>query len=266
MSGTEITMLRRGDSLVPSCEMFREDLLSIPEGKEIFVTMRRARSPKHHRFWFAALQEIVRSGQWEGSVETLLIWIKIATGHVTVVVGDKGKTFYVPKSIDWASMPEDAFTAFKREAEKVLGERLHVDMEAIYEAVMSRSRLRDDVPTEDPVPEAPQINEDTPSMPEAANDTGRTDEPLDARLRALATALEKDTPEAFEAAWGELRGLSATKVLRVQCLDPDSNRDPVKAIKDFAQMLAKGELKGGVVGYREMVEKVIQSAMRRRAA
>ncbi len=143
MSGVDLTMLRRGDSLVPSCEMFREDLATIPEGKEVFVTLRRVRSPKHHRFWFAALQEIVRSGQWEGSVETLLIWIKIATGHVTVVIGPKGQTFYVPKSIDFASMSEDQFTSFKREAEKALAERLHVDVEAIYDSVMSRSRLRE---------------------------------------------------------------------------------------------------------------------------
>lgn len=144
MSGIEITMLRRGDSLVPSCEMFREDLHTVPEGKEVFVSLRRARSPKHHRFWFAALQEIVRSGQWQGTVETLLIAIKIGTGHVTVVIGERGKTYYVPKSIDFSSLGEDAFTAFKREAEKYLTERLKIDIEAIYQTIADRSRLVDD--------------------------------------------------------------------------------------------------------------------------
>jgi hypothetical protein len=248
MSGTEVTMLRRGDSLVPSCEMFREDLLAIPEGKEVFVTIRRARSPRHHRFFFAALQEIVRSGAWDGTVETLLIYLKIATGRVTTVIGDRGRTFYVPKSIAFESFSEDEFTGFKREVEKVLGERLHIDVEAIYQAVLSRSQLRDDVPTEVLTRE-----KDAPSRsPSPAS--------LEARLQALATELSKDTPDEVEAAWSEAWATDAVKDLfRLQ---PKC----VEAIVKFARMKASGQLASGEAGYREMTGKAIAAAIERRKA
>lgn len=141
MSGIDITMIRRGDSLVPSCEMFREDLAGLPEGREVFVNVRRARSPRHHRFFFAALHEICRSGQWDGSVETLLIYLKIGLGHVTVVIGPNGKTYYVPKSIDFASMGEDEFTKFQREAERFFTMKMGIDIEAIYQAIAARSQF-----------------------------------------------------------------------------------------------------------------------------
>lgn len=135
MAGLELTMIRRGDTLVPSAQWFLDQLHTLPDGKEVFVTIRRVRSVQHHRFFFGVLNEIVESGQWEGDVETLLIYLKIGIGYVSTVIGPTGKVYYVPKSIAFESMDEEAFKAFHKKAEAFFVNKMEIDIEEIYRRI-----------------------------------------------------------------------------------------------------------------------------------
>ncbi len=138
-AGTELTMLRRGDTLVPSAPMFLDDLLAIQEGKELLVTIRQPRHVEQHKLFFSVLGEIVRSGQWDGDVDSLLDYIKIGTGLVSTVIDQQtGKAYFVLKSISFASMDQTRFHRFFKRAEWFMAERMGVDVGATIDEVKRR--------------------------------------------------------------------------------------------------------------------------------
>ena len=127
--------IKRDGSLVPADEFAEEFLSSIPADKEVIVTVRRPRSPSNHRHFFALLrkacdhmQEHKRDGlPTMADEQELLDAIKLAVGHAQPRQRLDGTVIFVPKSIDFASMPEDAFKRFKNRALYVLGQLLGFD-------------------------------------------------------------------------------------------------------------------------------------------
>ncbi len=118
--------IRRGNTLVPADFAADEFLAEIPEGREILVSARRARSPQHHRWFFAMLRKVVdNTEQWQTEDE-LLDALKLATGHTERRMTIGGEPYLAPRSISFAAMPEGAFTRFRKRAcfilaTKVLG-------------------------------------------------------------------------------------------------------------------------------------------------
>lgn len=126
---------RKGNHLVPSDMAAEEMVLALPEGKPVLMDMRRARSPKNHSHLFAILK--VACDQLEGypDTETLLDALKIATHLTRPVKMADGKIIWIPKSINWAAMPEDEFQRWKARALYVLGQLLGVDPQQLLEEV-----------------------------------------------------------------------------------------------------------------------------------
>lgn len=114
---------RKGKALVPSDLHAEEFLDDIKDGTEVLVSIRKARSVEHHRFFFAKLKAIVDvTGRW-GDVEELLDDLKLATRHVekrqNVITG---QYFMRPRSISFASLGQAAFRRFDDRCNYVLAE------------------------------------------------------------------------------------------------------------------------------------------------
>jgi len=134
---------------VPSDLAAQELVESLPEGKAVLMDMRRARSARNHAHLFAILK--VACEQLEGypDVETLLDAVKLATHLTRPVRMADGRIIWIPKSINWAAMPEDEFQRWKARALYVLGQLLGVDPQQLLEetAVQNgRNYSRDDRP------------------------------------------------------------------------------------------------------------------------
>lgn len=82
------------------------------------------RNIRQHKLFFALLNEVIDAGGWDGSKETLLVWVKLATGHAETFIGPSGEVSYAPKSISFGSMPQSEFTPFFDAAIKHLCEKL----------------------------------------------------------------------------------------------------------------------------------------------
>lgn len=140
MSGPlELAMSRRGGALTPTSPAFLDDLETIPEGKEVIVTVRMARNPRQDRWFHAMIGEVVRSGVWEGTAESFRRSLKIALGYAEEVIGADGKVYYVLQSLSPASMDGLAFREFIKRVEHHLAERYGVDIAKFRSAVRSRA-------------------------------------------------------------------------------------------------------------------------------
>ncbi|MCP4410208.1 MAG: DUF1367 family protein [Gammaproteobacteria bacterium] len=92
--------------------------------KGVLVNLYVPRNPRHHRLFFALMNEVIKAGGWEGSQNTLVQWVKIATGHVEIFVDPNGKAAYVGKSISFGSMSQAEFTPFFEAAIKAVCDTL----------------------------------------------------------------------------------------------------------------------------------------------
>ena len=117
---------RVGDSLVPADQAAVEFVRSLPEDKKLLLDHREPRHPDNHAHFFAILRVCCEQLDY-GSEEELLDAVKIAVGHVRPMQKLDGDMVFLPKSINFASMGEDAFKRFKLRALYVLGQLLGVD-------------------------------------------------------------------------------------------------------------------------------------------
>lgn len=126
--------VRKGNALVPADFAADEFLREIGEGREVMISVRKARSPQHHRFFFAMLRKVCEnSDQWP-SEEALLDDLKIAVGHRETHVNSlTGETAVRAKSINFASMEEFAFRRFVKRCCFVLAKAIGVDPQSLME-------------------------------------------------------------------------------------------------------------------------------------
>lgn len=122
---------KSGKHLTPSDPHAEEFIDAIPDGKEVLVSIRRPRNVQHHRFFFAKLRAIVEAtGKWL-SEDDLLQDLKLATRHVEKRQNVITKDYYMaPRSINFASMSQDAFARFNDRCDYVLAEA-GIDVDAI---------------------------------------------------------------------------------------------------------------------------------------
>jgi hypothetical protein len=132
--------IKRGKHLVPADFVAEEFIDSIPEGKEILVTARTPRHPGNHRHFFAILRLASEHLPDYPDEETLLDALKIAVGHVRPVMKADGEMIFLPKSINFASLGEDAFRRFKNRALWVLSRILGFDAVSLLPEIDERNR------------------------------------------------------------------------------------------------------------------------------
>lgn len=123
--------VKRNGALYP-VDMAADDMMtSIPDGKEILVTIRQPRSPQHHRYFFAILRKVVANSDTYNDEEELLDVVKLAVGYSKPVRLWDGTIYRRPRSISFGSMGQDAFQRFTKRALYVLGRMTGVDPESL---------------------------------------------------------------------------------------------------------------------------------------
>lgn len=103
-------------SLHPSSDVEREHLKRFRAGEVFLAKVTMKRNGRHHRLGMALLHEVFNNQDRHDIFENFLTEVKILTGHVETFVSSTGQIFYKVRSIDFTSMDEMEFTAWKNDA------------------------------------------------------------------------------------------------------------------------------------------------------
>lgn len=125
--------IKRGVGLFAADFAAEEFLAEIKDGREVLVTIRRPRSPAHHRWFFSMLRLVVSNTDYWQTEEELLDALKLATGHVRRIMKLDGEIILLPLSISFAAMGEDAFIRFRKRSVHVLCRALGWDPQALMD-------------------------------------------------------------------------------------------------------------------------------------
>ncbi len=120
-----VAFVKRNNTLVPADFHADEFMEKIGDGKQVLVTLRKARNVQHHKLLWAMLRKVVdNSDQW-ASEAVLLDELKLATGLAEVRVNLlTGKPYAVPGSISFAAMDQTKFSAWFDQAVHLLATRV----------------------------------------------------------------------------------------------------------------------------------------------
>jgi hypothetical protein len=133
--------IREGNMLAPADLAAQEYLESVPDKTKVLLSWRSPRHIENHQHFFAILHVCCEQLDY-GSEEELLDAVKIACGHVRPMQKLDGDMVFLPKSINFASMGEDAFKRFKLRALYVLGQLLGVDPVTLLKEVPPVKKAR----------------------------------------------------------------------------------------------------------------------------
>lgn len=131
--------VKKAGKLVPADIHAQEWLDGIKEGREVMLTVRKPRNPKHHRLLWALLKMVVDNTDRWPSPDVLLDDLKLATGHADLRFDIlKGRPYMVPKSISFAAMDQDAFRLWFDAAIDILASKvLLVESETLRREVLA---------------------------------------------------------------------------------------------------------------------------------
>jgi hypothetical protein len=108
----QLLLKRVNNAFIPSSDESVEVFSKIKEGEDIMVDYKRHRNVGNHKRLFSMLQQVVQNTDKYKTVDNLLSVIKLKSGYFETVVSHKSEVFYIPKSINFASMSEDEFQTF----------------------------------------------------------------------------------------------------------------------------------------------------------
>ena len=115
--------IKRGGALYPRSAEAEEAMRVVRDGREVMVTFHTARNPGQHRLLFAMLNFVLEHSDQFDDKDTALVGLKIACGLVDTYIDERGKCFFIPRSIAFESMPQDEFAAFFDRAVHVIADR-----------------------------------------------------------------------------------------------------------------------------------------------
>lgn len=107
-AGTTLTE----NALIPVYPEGKERVAKLKADRVFRCDLKRARSPQHHRKFYALLNKTLENQDQFKSVETLLDAIKIEVGHAEMRYKLNGETYWEPKSISFFNMDQDEFNSF----------------------------------------------------------------------------------------------------------------------------------------------------------
>lgn len=123
-----------GKFLVASDFIAEEWLEHFKAGEELSLQARKSRVGANHKHFFGVLRVARDHLEAYQDDESLLDAVKISSGHTRPVMLPDGRIVFIPKSINWDTMPEDEFRRFKNRAFYVLTELLGTDCVELAEA------------------------------------------------------------------------------------------------------------------------------------
>lgn len=97
---------------VPFNDEAQEFFSSLKHGEIVELKGAKVRNGKYHRLFFTMLKLISENSNPHISPKAALHFAKVATGTGEVVIDSRGQSHFVPGSISFAKMDQQAFEAF----------------------------------------------------------------------------------------------------------------------------------------------------------
>jgi hypothetical protein len=120
---TRVLARRTLSGLIPADDQAQAEFKRLDVGRVVYVEIKAVRNPKQHRMLFAALNMMVEHAEFP-TVDSALLALKLATGHVDYITIDKdGTQHMVPKSINYANMTKGDWEPWFDSALKVIAEK-----------------------------------------------------------------------------------------------------------------------------------------------
>lgn len=124
-----ITMLRTLSGLAPADDAASDVLRRIALGETVTVDVRKPRSHKRLRRWFALCNLLYQNCEQFKSPDMAHQWLKIMAGHCTQIVSQTtGEVYLVADSIAFSRLDETEFQAVWDRACKAVAEHLLPDI------------------------------------------------------------------------------------------------------------------------------------------
>lgn len=89
-------------------------------GQTLTFSYRMARSPKHHRLFFAKLQSLLARTEAFTDLDKLRKWLTLGAGYAEFVPGLDGRPNAIPLSLDFDAMDEAEFSELHRAVDTFL--------------------------------------------------------------------------------------------------------------------------------------------------
>ena len=99
-----------GEKSHASLVKFRRMLQEAAPGETFSFSYRCPRSPRHHKWFFARVNELLGMQEVFTDLEHLIVFLKVGAGFVEFLPGMDGQLVAVPKSIAWHLLDEREFT------------------------------------------------------------------------------------------------------------------------------------------------------------
>ena len=99
-----------GEKNHASLVKFRRMLQEAAPGETFSFSYRCPRSPRHHKWFFARVNELLGMQEVFTDLEHLIVFLKVGAGFVDFLPGMDGQLVAVPKSIAWHLLDEREFT------------------------------------------------------------------------------------------------------------------------------------------------------------
>lgn len=113
---TDIIMRKRAASragevgLFVSQEISEEDFRILPTSRDLIVTASTARNVTQLAKTWVLAQKIADACEWLGDKESAMVWLKLKSRHAKLLTDpETGEVALVPKSIAFASLPQEGF-------------------------------------------------------------------------------------------------------------------------------------------------------------
>jgi hypothetical protein len=122
----DVLVVRRGFTLLPADGMAEEEITAFPERRNLICTLKKSRSSRNLRHYFACLTALAR-GLGLQSKDPLHEMLKIECGLVTAIKTNAGGLRLVADSVAFDKLDEAAFIDYKRRAFDVCKVNFGVD-------------------------------------------------------------------------------------------------------------------------------------------
>lgn len=114
------------DGFVPASDDAVDFFAKTKLGQLVALTAKRPRNLQFHRLFFAILRLISENSSPHISEEAALYFAKLATGAGEFATDSRGEQHFIPGSISFASMDQEAFDNFAKVATVALVARFMV--------------------------------------------------------------------------------------------------------------------------------------------
>lgn len=93
-----------------------EETAKFKNGQDYELEVKQPRNIGHHRKFYALMNLVFQNQDKYETLEDLIVEVKLRCGHYQEHISVKGNIMYMPKSIDFARMPQPDFEEFYSKA------------------------------------------------------------------------------------------------------------------------------------------------------